>query len=122
MRKSKFKEPRVVLIFNRARTLVGITSSLHTAADITLGNLAALSHYCLGKASISNGLYYRYLHPDVLIELDDLGSLRIEDYDRLCGEERKYTPLREIKRHKPSITKRRLSYKQKLKELAKNSE
>lgn len=34
-------------------------------------------------------MYYRTLPDDIEITLDDLGVLRLEEYDQLCGVERK---------------------------------
>ena len=63
MRRSTFKRPKMVLIFNGAQVLVAITRSLHSAAEI---------------------------------ELSDLGTLMLKDYDILCGEKRTYYPVRKM--------------------------
>ena len=65
----------MVLIFNGAQVLVAVTRSLHSAAELTKGNLQAISFCCTGKYVCSGGLYFRHLHPDVEIELADLGTL-----------------------------------------------
>ena len=80
----------MVLIFNGAQVLVAVTRSLHSAAELTKGNLQAISFCCTGKYVCSGGLYFRHLHPDVEIELADLGTLMLKDYDALCGEKRTY--------------------------------
>lgn len=94
MRRSTFKRPKMVLIFNGAQVLVAVTRSLHSAAELTKGNLQAISFCCTGKYVCSGGLYFRHLHPDVEIELADLGTLMLKDYDALCGEKRTYYPVR----------------------------
>lgn len=71
----------MVLIFNGAQVLVAVTRSLHSAAELTKGNLQAISFCCTGKYVCSGGLYFRHLHPDVEIELADLGTLMLKDYD-----------------------------------------
>ena len=71
MRRSTFKRPKMVLIFNGAQVLVAVTRSLHSAAELTKGNLRAISFCCTGKYVCSGGLYFRHLHPDVEIELAD---------------------------------------------------
>ena len=55
----------MVLIFNGAQVLVAVTRSLHSAAELTKGNLQAISFCCTGKYVCSGGLYFRHLHPDV---------------------------------------------------------
>lgn len=91
MRRSSFKRPKMVLIFNGAQILVAITRSLHSAAELTKGNLQAISFCCTGKYICSGGFYFRHLHPNVEIELQDLGTLQLQDYDSLCGEKRTIT-------------------------------
>lgn len=39
----------MVLIFNGAQVLVAVTRSLHSAAELTKGNLQAISFCCTGK-------------------------------------------------------------------------
>ena len=96
MRRSNFKRPKTVLVFNGAQVLVAIIRSLHSAADLTKGNLQAISFCCTGKYICSGGLYFRHLHPDVEIEMDDLGVLQLQDYDALSGEKRTYYSVRQM--------------------------
>lgn len=96
MRKSSFKAPTIVLIFNSERILVAITRSLHCTAELTHRNLQSISFCCTGKYIRLGAYYYRHLHPDVLVDLDDLDNLSLEEYDRLCGVKRKYLPRRKM--------------------------
>ena len=100
MRKSNFKAPTIVLIFNSARVLVAIMRSVHCVAELTHNNLQSISHCCTGRYTHSRGYYFRHLHPDVLIDLDDLDNLRLEEYDKLCGTKQKYLPLRVMAHHR----------------------
>ena len=72
MRRSKFRRPCKVLIFNGARVLVAIVRSLHCAAELTHENKSAIHNCCTGKSVRSGAYYYRQLHPDILLEMDDL--------------------------------------------------
>ena len=96
MRRSSFKRPKVVLIFNGAQILIGITRSLHSAAELTNGNTQAISFCCTGRRKTSGGFYFRHLHDDVEIEMSDLGALLLREYDKLCGEERDYYTVRQM--------------------------
>lgn len=96
MRRSKFKRPKMVLIFNRAQVLIAVTRSLHSAAELTKGNLQPISFCCTGKYVSSGGFYFRHLHDDVEIEMSDLGTLMVQEYDELCGEKRIYYTVREM--------------------------
>ena len=96
MRRSKFKRPKMVLIFNGAQVLVAITRSLHSAAELTKGNLQSISFCCTGRYVCSGGFYFRHLHDDVEIEMSDLGTLLLPEYDELCGEKRIYYSVRQM--------------------------
>lgn len=107
MRKSKFKEPKNVLIFNGARVLISITRSLQAASLLTGGNLQAISFCCLGKYISTGGFYYRHIHPDIEIDLTDLDKLNLEDYDEMCGEKRRYHTVREMAKKRTALEDKR---------------
>lgn len=96
MRRSKFRRPNKVLIFNGARVLVAVVRSLCSAVELTNNRASAVHNCCTGKTIRSGLYYYRQLHPDVLIEMDDLDSLKLEEYDKMCGDERKYISTRRM--------------------------
>lgn len=96
MRRSKFRRPNKVLIFNGARVLVAVVRSLCSAAELTNNRASAVHNCCPGKTIRSGLYYYRQLHPDVLIEMDDLDNLTLEEYDNLCGAKRKYISTRKM--------------------------
>ena len=52
---------------------------------------------CKGEYAQAAGFYFRRLHPDVEIEMADLDTLPLEEYDRLCGEVRRYLPKETVK-------------------------
>lgn len=92
MKKSKFSEPIMVLIFNSKRTLIAITGSLNQAKNL-LGKTSAqlIVECCKGKVVMSGNFYFRYLHPNVEISLEeDLGKLDLIQYDKMCGQDRYY--------------------------------
>ena len=64
MRRSKFRRPCKVLIFNGARVLVAIVRSLHSAAELTYENKSAIHNCCTGKSVHSGVYYYRQLYPN----------------------------------------------------------
>ena len=70
--KGPFLPSKQLLVFNGAYVLIAVVRSLHSAAELTKGNLQAISFCCTGKYVCSGGLYFRHLHPDVEIELADL--------------------------------------------------
>ena len=96
MRRSKFRRPCKVLIFNGARVLVAIVRSLHSAAELTHENKSATHNCCTGKSVRSGAYYYRQLHPDILLEMDYLDNLTLKENDDLCSVNRKYISTRKI--------------------------
>lgn len=79
-----------VLVFNSQRILVLIAksaNSLSYLANTTSGNI---SQACVGKLISVCDHYFRYTDPSVEIELSDIGTLKLEEYDQLCGTKRPY--------------------------------
>lgn len=69
-----------------------MAASVNEAAKISGLKPGNISKACVGTL-ISNGMYYfRYIGSDVEIELSDIGSLKLEEYDKLCGIERQTYP------------------------------
>ena len=98
-------------LFDRFRTVVeetqndsildwwsmgAIVRSLHCAAELTHENKSAIHNCCTGKSVRSGAYYYRQLHPDILLEMDDLDKLTLKEYDDLCGIKRKYISTRKM--------------------------
>ena len=98
MRRSKFRRPQKIRIFNGARVLIAIVRSLRCAAELTKDSRSAIHNCCVGKTRRSGIYYYRQLHPDILIDLSDLDTLKFEEYDSLCGDQRKYISTKDMAR------------------------
>jgi len=97
-RKSNFREPKRVLIFNENRVLIATIKSLHCATQVTRINAQTISLCCTGQRISSNGFYFRHSDPGVKIDLDvDEDNLTLEEYDELCGVVREYHPVSEMK-------------------------
>jgi len=109
MTKTCFKDPKLVLVFNASKVLIAIVRSLHSAAQLSGGNLQAISFCCVGKYVSSGGFYFRHVHPNIEIELSDLDNLKLDEYDKLCGEhERRYHPRKDmVKRLKQTENKKK---------------
>jgi len=74
-----------VLIFSHNKTLILISSSLYQAAKF--GGLHSPDiHKVVSGGGISyNKYYFRYINDDVIIDLSDIGTLKLDEYDKLCG-------------------------------------
>lgn len=110
---NSFRQPKQVLVFNAARTLIAMARSLHCIADLTGTNLQSVSFACTGKYVSANGLYFRHLHPAVLVDAGDLDSLKLQDYDDLCGVIFRYHTVKEVTRRKKLHEERRNAKKTK---------
>lgn len=109
MRKSKFKEPKPILVFNGARVLISIFRSLHSAADFSGGNLQAISFSCTGKYISTGGYYFRHISPDIEIEISDIDTLNLLEYDKMCGYKRKYHSVKDMAKRKKIAENKRKS-------------
>jgi hypothetical protein len=107
MRRSNFKEPKNVLVFNGARVLIAVVRSLRSAAEFSGGNLQAISFSCTGKYISTGGFYFRHVHPDIEIEITDLDNLKLEEYDIMCGEERRYHTMRKMAKNRTMVKQKR---------------
>ena len=96
MRRSNFKEPKNVLVFNGARILIAIVRSLHSAAEFSTCNLQAISFSCTGKYISTGGFYFRHFHPEIEIEIQGLDNLKLEEFDIMCGQKRRYHSVRDM--------------------------
>lgn len=81
-------EKRPVLVFNKKKTLVSITSSVNEVAKMLSLHPGNVSKVCNGQLISLSCYYFRYIDQDVELEFSDIGSLQLEDYDKLCGVER----------------------------------
>lgn len=90
-------ESKKVLAFNPARILVGVFRSVRAAAEMSGGSAQGVSNASVGRSATSVGYYWRHEHEDVEIEIIDIGELRLEEYDKLCGSKREYISSRDIR-------------------------
>lgn len=86
--KQLWHDARKVLIFNKKKILTLIASSVNEAARIDSLHPGNISKVCNGQLMSLGGYYFRYISPEVELELADIGSLQLEEYDKLCGIER----------------------------------
>lgn len=103
------------MVFNNTRVLIAIVRSLHCASELTGGNLQSISFSCTGRYVSAGGYYYRHINPNVMVSTEDLGVLKLPDYDMRCGEKRRYHTSREMNRRHELEIERRKSKQAKLK-------
>lgn len=115
MSKGPFKDAKKVLVFNGARVLVAIIRSLQTTSELSGKSAQSISMACTGKYISTGGFYFRHANKNVEIEEDDIDKLTLEEYDNLCGNVRKYHPVREMahKKRKENELRRKTKKEQK---------
>lgn len=108
-RRSIFQEPKIVLVFNNQGILVTMHKSLHIASQMMNIPAQSISLCCLGYHISCYGYYFRhYDHQKVeIVPHEDFGVFRVEEYDRMCGEVRRYHLPKEMSRRKLSAERRR---------------
>ncbi len=94
----KFSEARRVLVFNSAKRLVAICQSVNATAEMFSVTTQAIFYSCSGQSISCKNYYFRHLEDDIEVSLDDLGTLNVQEYDRLCGVERKVYPNSKMSR------------------------
>lgn len=94
---SSFRHPKQVLVFGHTRILVAIFKSMQACAEIAAISVKTVSRACKGEYAAAAGFYFRRLHPDVEVDTEDLDTLRLEEYDALCNEVRRYLPPQQVK-------------------------
>lgn len=99
MKKTPFsKTGSPVLVFNPLKRLVGYFHSLTAIASALKTSNSSIHQACVGNCISCCGLYVRFLAPDIEIEDADYGTLKLEDYDEMCGVQRTYYPTASMSR------------------------
>lgn len=109
MKRSPFHKPKQVLVFNGAYVLIGILRSIRSAAEHSGTHPQAISLACSGDNVTSGKFYYRHIHPNVEIELADLDTLKLQEYDKMCNVNRKYITTREMAKRRKVLGGKRKS-------------
>ncbi|MCE8595705.1 hypothetical protein K0F38_18180 [Bacteroides fragilis] len=122
MSKGPFKDAKKVLIFNGARVLIALIRSLQAASELSGKSAQSISMACTGKYVSTGGFYYRHVNDNVEIEADDVGRLTLVEYDTLCGNVRKYHPIREMahKKRKENDLRRKVKKEKQSKDKKEN--
>ncbi len=91
-KRSFFKDPKIVLVFNNQRVLISMYKSLNVASQAMNIPAQSISLCCLGYHISCYGCYFRHYDFDKveIVPHQDFGHLRVEEYDRMCDEVRRY--------------------------------
>lgn len=92
------KTPIRILVFNPLKRLIAIFQSSNAAASALNIKVQSIHYACTGKTISCGNYYVRHLSDDIEVTIDDLGVLTVQEYDQLCGVERKVYPTKNITR------------------------
>jgi hypothetical protein len=99
MRKFDDTEAKTVLVFNEHKRFISVFHSTLAAAKMLKTHTQSIHYACTGRCIATNGLYFRQLPDEIEVTLEDLGSLKLDEYDKLCGVNRKVYPTSKMTRH-----------------------
>ncbi len=89
MKKTQQERPNKILVFNPLKKLVGIYHSTYATAKSFNTRLQSIKYACDGTCVSCQGHYFRVMDETIGVTLESLGVLTLQEYDRLCGVERK---------------------------------
>lgn len=103
----KWHKAKSILIFNNRKILVALTASLNETARMTNLKPSNISNACSGKIMSCGKYYFRFIDDKVEIALSDVGTLKLEEYDKFCNKPRKvYANTKMNRKHWKYNTKR----------------
>lgn len=77
-------------MFNPLKRLVGIFASKSAAAKALGTSTVNIMYACDGTSISCRQLYFRELASNIELTFEDFHTLRLEEYDQLCGITRRY--------------------------------
>ena len=97
--------PKLILVFNAKKTLVAIAGSMYEASKLTGIGAGNISRVCSGALMSSGQMYFRTIDPTIEIELNDINQLKVDEYDQMCGIERRTYDTQNMNRKKWTYSK-----------------
>lgn len=77
------KDNKVTLVFSNKGLLIALCYSANQLARLTCCfNAANISKVCNGQTETLRGFYFRYASPLYSVSLEDIGTLKLEEYDK----------------------------------------
>jgi len=92
------KDPNRILVFNSLKRLVAVFQSTNAAALAFNVKVQSIHYACTGQCISCQNYYFRHLMDDIEVTWDDLGVLTVEEYDELCGVQRRVYATKNMSR------------------------
>lgn len=94
----RFQTPLRVLAFDKSLRLVGLFQSYSATEKVTGIKHQVLMRCCNGQIITAKGFYFREVPEDTIIDIDDLNSLTLLEFDRQMGFDRYVYATRKMKK------------------------
>lgn len=76
------KDSKTILIFNHRGLLIALCCSANQLANFGHCHAGNISKVCKGQLETLGGYYFRYANPLYHVTLEDIGTLKLEEYDK----------------------------------------
>lgn len=76
------KDNKITLVFSNKGLLIALCYSANQLQHIMQLAQGNISKVCNGQTETLRGFYFRYASPLYNVSLDDIGTLKLEDYDK----------------------------------------
>ena len=76
------KESKATLVFNNKGLLIALCCSANQLQNIMQLAQGNISKVCNGQTETLRGFYFRYESPLYHVSLEDIGTLKLEEYDK----------------------------------------
>lgn len=76
------KDNKVTLVFSNKGLLIALCYSANQLGHLTKCDIGNISKVCNGQTETLRGFYFRYSSPLYNVSLKDIGTLKLEDYDK----------------------------------------
>lgn len=95
----RFDSPQRILAFGANLRLAAVFNSYNEIERMTGKKHQSILKCCKGEIISCLGYYWRELHPDIIIDVDeDIDKLTLLQYDGVIGEDRKIYATSKMKR------------------------
>ena len=94
----RFRTPLRVLAFDSALRLIGIFQSYNATEKVTGIKHQILLRCCNGQMISSRGFYFREVLEDTILDIDDLNTLTLLEFDSQMGYDRHIYATRNMKK------------------------
>ena len=94
----RFRTPLRVLAFDKSLRLIGLFQSYSATEKVTGIKHQILLRCCNGQIISAKGFYFREVPEDTIIDIDDLNTLTLLEFDKQMGLDRYIYATKKMKK------------------------